>query len=137
MVKKGVFDFEKPISIQSFSFDVKNSEIKGDSLLLSIGIHPRYRITSDKTYEIFLEIGIDAKNEENVVFFDILAKMTTIVKFEEDHSENHKFLINAIAIMYSYLRPIVVQMTVMAKLPPLELEPLNFREIEMKEISSD
>lgn len=36
-----------------------------------------------------------------------------------------------VAIIYSYLRPIVLQMTVMAKLPPLDLPPANFENFKV------
>ena len=70
--------------------------------------------------------------EDNSKLFIVEAILGCVIEFLDSNKENEKYLNNAVAILYSYLRPLVAQMTVMAKLPPLDLQPLNFENIKIK-----
>ena len=80
-------------------------------------------------YIIQLNANIFFKQNEQDLFF-IKAIIIGAIEVGKDFEE--KSLNNMVAIMFSYLRPMVAQMTVMAKLPPLDLQPVNFEEFEVK-----
>lgn len=84
-------------------------------------------------YSIRVDTDIHFKQEQKEIFYidsSIFSVIKTNINFDE------KLLNNVVAIMYSYLRPLVAQMTTMAKLPPLDLPPANFENYEVKVIDS-
>lgn len=102
-------------------------------------------LTQSKKIEVKQGIGVDATKDKNIYTLqskiDILllqdkkemfyVKSAIIGVIDVEQNFDEKFLSNMVAIMYSYLRPLVAQMTVMAKLPPLDLPPLNFEDFEV------
>lgn len=77
-----------------------------------------------KTY---YESQAETKNDSNIIFsFDInmIGKFTFHKEFKENIGAN------IIAIMYSYIRPMVAQFTTLGGLPPLNIPPVNFSEIK-------
>ena len=57
--------------------------------------------------------------------------------FSFEDGIDKKLFRNLISILYSYLRPIAAQISVMAKLPPLDLPILNFSEINTDNIEEE
>ena len=54
--------------------------------------------------------------------------------FDYENELDEKLFPNLASILYSYLRPIVAQISVMAKLPPIDLPILNLSKIKVDEI---
>ena len=87
-------------------------------------------------YVIQVEVNIDvmqSKNKNKV--FNVNSLIIGAIEVEIGFDET--YLNNMVAIIYSYLRPIVAQMTVMAKLPPLDLPPANFDNFKVKIIPEE
>ncbi|MBU5294774.1 protein-export chaperone SecB [Anaerosalibacter bizertensis] len=81
---------------------------------------------------VVLNLGFFTKSDFNKVPFKIEIEVEGIFKWDEDLKNNKLRLEsllkeNAPAILYSYLRPIITQMTVEANLPPLIIPLMNFR----------
>ncbi|CAM3425438.1 hypothetical protein LS74_010225 [Helicobacter magdeburgensis] len=86
----------------------------------------------DNNYILVVWTNLTAKQKENDVFY---IKSTIMGKIAVQDGFQQEALKNMTAIIYSYLRPLVAQMTTMSKLPPIDLPPANFEdfEVELKE----
>ena len=120
----------KSIQLRKFDFE----QIKGlkdiENIELEQGIDAKYE-KKDNTYIIFLGHQIKLKQKENLIY-----TVNSMIMGHIEVKENFdpKYLNNVVAILYSYLRPMVAQVTVMAKLPPLDLPPMNFIDLKLEEI---
>lgn len=81
---------------------------------------------------VVLNLGFFTKSDFDKVPFKIEMEVEGIFRWDEDLKNNRSRLEsllkeNAPAILYSYLRPIITQMTVEANLPPLIIPLMNFR----------
>ena len=117
------------IQLKKFDFE-QTGALREES---EIGIHQKIGAIAKKEsanrYFIQLDINLSSKQEDLEVF-RIQAAIISIIEVSDNFEET--LLSNMVAIMYSYLRPMVAQMTVMAKLPPLDLPPVSFEEFEVK-----
>ena len=120
----------KSIQLRKFDFE----QIKGlkdiENIELEQGIDAKYE-KKDNTYIIFLGHQIKLKQKENLIY-----TVNSMIMGHIEVKENFdpKYLNNVVAILYSYLRPMVAQVTVMAKLPPLDLPPMNFTDLKVEEM---
>lgn len=121
----------KTIQLKKFDFEQTGKLVadkkKEINLEQKIGAIAKQETTN--IYIIQLNANIFFKQNEQDLFF-IKAIIIGAIEVGKDFEE--KSLNNMVAIMFSYLRPIVAQMTVMAKLPPLDLQPANFEKFEVK-----
>lgn len=139
---------EKESQVQpSDAFEIKTIQI-GEFNFKQVG-----KLAKDKSISMEQKVGAIAEKSENTYMIqskiDILflqsekeifyIKSAIVGVISVGKNFNEKFLNNMVAIMYSYLRPLVAQMTVMAKLPPLDLPPLNFEDfkVSVKDKPSD
>lgn len=139
---------EKESQVQpSDAFEIKTIQV-GEFNFKQVG-----KLTKDKSITMEQKIGAVAEKDKNTYIIqskiDILflqsekeifcIKSAIVGVISVGKNFNEKFLNNMVAIMYSYLRPLVAQMTVMAKLPPLDLPPLNFEDfkVSVKDKPSD
>lgn len=120
-------------TIQLFAFQFLKHKISNqDEINRTSGIQVEAKKRKDQNGEvdIITKINVDFQYAETrmisceAVF---IASISVSEKFDE------RFLNNVVAIIYSYLRPIVAQMTIMAKTQPLDLPPLSFENITIKE----
>ncbi|MGX2971070.1 protein-export chaperone SecB [Helicobacter sp. T3_23-1059] len=117
----------KTIQVGEFKFKQVGKLGKGKSIEIKQGVGAIAE--KDKnTYIIQSNIDISFLQGEQEIFY-IKSAIVGVIGVESNFNE--KFLNNMVAIMYSYLRPLVAQMTVMAKLPPLDLPPLNFENFKV------
>ena len=126
------------ISFKKFLFEILSfSLFENENLNLENGIaYATIKKENEENRLFILALTIDAKNNKTneVIFkFDI----ELLGKFIFAHGYDSKIANNAIAIMYSYIRPMVAQFTTLSGLPPLNLEPLNFSKIEIEEIDEN
>lgn len=128
-IKVGKFSFSAPIQIHKFYFEqVGKRDGKPKKIIQNIDA---VALQDDNAYIVQLEVNLQI-GEDNSKLFIVEAILGCVIEFLDSNKENEKYLNNAVAILYSYLRPLVAQMTVMAKLPPLDLQPLNFENIKIK-----
>ena len=80
-------------------------------------------------YIVQANIDIYFRQNKNEIF-TIESIIIGIIEVQDNF--NTDFLNNMVAMLYSYLRPLAAQMTTMAKLPPLDLPPLNFEKFKVK-----
>lgn len=123
-IKKFIFEQTSPLG--------QESEINIEQ---SLGAVTQKNVIDDSIveYSIRVDTDIHFKQKEKEIFYidsSIFSVIKTNINF------NEKLLNNVVAIMYSYLRPLVAQMTTMAKLPPLDLPPANFENYEVKVVDS-
>lgn len=122
------------IQFKKFSFEQTGKlgrDKKELSIKQSIGAIAKKQVEERKKIEyiIQVEVNIDVMRSRNKVFnvnSSIIGAIEVEIGFDEI------YLNNMVAIIYSYLRPIVAQMTVMAKLPPLDLPPANFENFKVE-----
>ena len=121
----------KTIQLKKFDFEQTGKLVadkkKEINLEQKIGAIAKQETTN--IYIIQLNANIFFKQNEQDLFF-IKAIIIGAIEVGKDFEE--KSLNNMVAIMFSYLRPMVAQMTAMAKLPPLDLPPVSFEEFEVK-----
>ena len=121
----------KTIQLKKFDFEQTGKLVadkkKEINLEQKIGAIAKQETTN--IYIIQLNANIFFKQNEQDLFF-IKAIIIGEIEVEKDFEE--KSLNNMVAIMFSYLRPMVAQRTAMAKLPPLDLPPVSFEEFEVK-----
>lgn len=107
----------------------------------------------NKDIEISNDIGIKtgtnisySKKEDNLILTELNIKMDLIMssnilahiestiiglfKFKNEFDE--RMVNNIAAMLYSYLRPIVAQMSIMSKILPIDLPPLNFSNLKFE-----
>lgn len=131
------FNIDK-ISFKKFLFEILSFSLsENDNLNLENGIaYATIKKEKDNDRLFILELTIEAKNNktDEVIFkFDI----ELLGKFTFTEGYDPKIAKNVIAIMYSYIRPMVAQFTTLSELPPLNLQPLNFSKIEIEEIDEN
>lgn len=119
----------KTIQLKKFDFEQTGELRKKINLNLSQGIGAIAKKESKNQYNIQLNVDLFFKQENKEVFY-IQSAILSIIEVSDNFEE--ALLNNMVAIMYSYLRPMVAQMTVMAKLPPLDLPPVSFEEFKVK-----
>lgn len=119
----------KTIQIQKFDFEQIDRLVPKKQIAVQLGVGSIAEKKDKNTYIIQTDIDISFLQTEKKVFY-IKFSIIAIIAVEPNFDE--KFLNDMVAIMYSYLRPLAAQMTVMAKLPPLDLPPLNFDNFEVK-----
>ena len=119
----------KTIQLKKFDFEQTGELKKKINLNLNQGIGAIAKKESENQYNIQLNVDLSFKQKNEEVFY-IQSSILGIIEVNEGFDE--ALLSNMVAIMYSYLRPMVAQMTVMAKLPPLDLPPVSFEEFKVK-----
>lgn len=119
----------KTIQLKKFDFEQTGELGQKKKINLNQGIGAVAKKESENEYIIRLNIDLSFKQGELEVFY-IKSDIIGMIQVESNFDEN--LLNNMVAIMYSYLRPMVAQMTTMAKLPPLDLPPVSFEEFEVK-----
>lgn len=72
------------------------------------------------------------ENKSELAYFS--SDIRAGVLIQEDF--NPKILNNVAAILYSYLRPLIAQMTVMAKIPPLDIPPMNLTGLKIDKVEA-
>lgn len=121
----------KTIQLKKFDFE-QTGELasnKKAEISLSQKIGALAKQESANIYIIQLNVDMFFKQNEQDLFF-IKSAIIGVIEVGKDFEK--KLLNNMVAIMFSYLRPMVAQMTVMAKLPPLDLPPVSFENFEVK-----
>lgn len=86
--------------------------------------------------QVVLFSKIDLEKEDRTIITTFDAVLSAVVEPLNNNEEIDKLIKNIAAILYSYLRPLIAQMTVMSKLPPLDLPPLNFTDIDYIDLSN-
>ena len=118
----------KTIQLGKFYFE-QTGELRQGEISFNQKIDAIARKESESGYIIRLNVDLSFKQEESEVFY-IRSIIIGVIEVESNFDEN--LLNNMVAIMYSYLRPMGAQMTVMAKLPPLDLPPVSFENFKVK-----
>lgn len=122
------------IQIVDFKFNLINNLINSDIEIADIGIKTGTNISYSKKEEdnlilTELNIKIDLMMHDNILAH-IESTIIGLFKFKNEFDE--RMINNIAAILYSYLRPIVAQMSVMSKIMPIDLPPLNFSNLKFE-----
>ena len=118
------------IKLKKFAFEQSNPYNDGVEPSLSYISDAKYKKEATQ-YDVVFACKFELKQKESLIF-----SVDSVISTKIETSENFdkKYLHNIVAIMYSYLRPMVAQVTVMAKLPPLDIPPMNFSKIVIGEV---
>lgn len=118
----------KTIQVKEFSFKQTGPFTKGETINMQQGIGA---IAEKNEVDYILQSKVDIsflQNKKEIFYIKFV--VVGVIGIEPNFDE--KQLNDMVKIMYSYLRPLVAQMTVMANLPPLNLPPLNFEGLEVE-----
>ena len=124
------------IQVVDFKFNLINNLMNSNiEIANDIGIKTGTNISYSKKEEednlILTELNIKI---DLMMSYKILAHIeSTIIGLFKFKNGFDEIMINNIAAMlYSYLRPIVAQMSVMSKIIPIDLPPLNFSNLKFE-----
>lgn len=126
----------KFIKLVRLNFKQKENLFNKNEIKLDLGLSSSFSKLPEGN-SIQLDLGIRLKllqenNNNDIEIGTIEVGIAGI--FIYNNEINHKLLPNLASILYSYSRPIVAQISVMAKLPPIDLPVLDLSKIEVKEI---
>lgn len=127
------FQFTDPVlsELQFYindNYDAQNEDI---NLKLSLSVNNNKLSGTEAVVELCVEIG----EKSALAPFYITATEGAIFRWEEgifsEEQDIHKFLsINAPALLLSYLRPIVSNITAMSKYPTYNIPFINFNDVK-------
>ena len=121
----------KTIELRKFKFEQIRGLENIKELVLEQGIGAKYLKKDSNTYLVLLEHKITIKQNDNPIY---TVESIIMSEIEVKEEFDPMYLNGIAAILYSYLRPMVAQVTVMAKLPPLDLPPMNFTDLKVEEM---
>lgn len=127
----------KSVKLTQLNFIQKDNPINMETMGIGLGFNASYsKLDDDNTIQFNLGIQLKLSQEDdskNKIDLGVMQfHLAGIFSFEDGIDK--KLFRNLISILYSYLRPIAAQISVMAKLPPLDLPILNFSEIDPNDI---
>lgn len=115
----------KGVSVLEFTFKAHPDGLgQSKTLALNTSVASQATKKSGGHYSVITQVDISSADGESLVGFESFAEILILIETNPEFDE--ALLKNAVAISYSYLRPLIAQMTVMSKLPPLDLQPLDF-----------
>lgn len=123
------------IQVVDFKFNLINNLMNSDiEIANNIGIKTGTNISYSKKEEdnlilTELNIKIDLMMSDNILAH---IESTIIGLFKFKNEFNERIINNIAAMLYSYLRPIVAQMSIMSKIIPIDLPPLNFSNLKFE-----
>ena len=128
----------KSIKLAQLNFMQKNNLINKDTIGLDLGFNTSYqKIKSENTsiqFNFGIQLKLSQKDDNNNKINIGVIQAYIIGLFDYENELDKKLFPNLASILYSYLRPIVAQISVMAKLPPIDLPILNLSKIKVDEI---
>ena len=123
------------IQVDNFKFNLitnlmnNNIEIAND-IGIKTGTNISYSKREDDNLILAeLNIKIDLMMSDYILAY-IESNIIGLFKFKNEFDE--RMINNIAAMLYSYLRPIVAQMSVMSKIMPIDLPPLNFSNLKFE-----
>lgn len=123
------------IQVVDFKFNLINNLMNSNiEIANDIGIKTGTNISYSKKEEdnlilTELNIKIDLMMSNNILAH-IESTIIGLFKFKNEFDE--RMINNIAAMLYSYLRPIVAQMSIMSKIIPIDLPPLNFSNLKFE-----
>jgi preprotein translocase subunit SecB len=130
-VKNSCFNVEK-VRVSELCFKV-NDEFGPNEVKLDINQKTGYAIIENENRaKLKMEIEL-FKTDRGIAPFDLKVVMEGFFNWEEDIDKDkleHFLLINGAAVLLSYARPIITQITTFAGFPPLILPLMNFVDSE-------
>lgn len=123
------------IQVIDFKFNLINNLMNSNiEIANDIGIKTGTNISYSKKEEdnlilTELNIKIDLMMSNNILAH-IESTIIGLFKFKNEFDE--RMINNIAAMLYSYLRPIVAQMSIMSKIIPIDLPPLNFSNLKFE-----
>lgn len=124
------------IQVADFKFSLVNNLMNKDieianniNIDIETGTNISYSKKEDNLILTELKIKMDLIMSENILAH-IESTVIGLFKFKNEFDE--RMVNNIAAMLYSYLRPIVAQMSVMSKILPIDLPPLNFSNLKFE-----
>lgn len=128
----------KSIKLAQLNFIQKSNLINKETIGIDLSINASYqKIKSENTsiqFNFGMQLKLSQKNDNNAEINIGVIQAHVIGLFDYENELDKKLFPNLASILYSYLRPIVAQISVMAKLPPIDLPILNLGKIKVDEI---
>lgn len=128
--KKSEFDI-KLIKLMYLNFKQNEKEINKREIRVNMTMKAFYSRLAHNNIQLNLNIKIALVQNNNL---DIGTIDSTIIGvFGYKDKINEELMPNLVSILYSYLRPIVAQLSIMSKLPPIDLPIINLSNIKVIE----
>ena len=128
--KKSEFDI-KFIKLISLNFEQNQKEINKNEIKVNMTMKAFYSRLAHSNIQLNLNVKISLEQNHN---YDIGTIDSTIIGiFGYKDKINEELMPNLVSILYSYLRPIVAQLSIMSKLPPIDLPIINLSNIKVTE----
>lgn len=114
--------FENPNPLSIFTSD---SEVQPN---IGVSVQAKAQNLGERNFEVVLDIKVDAKREEDVMFIVELsyAGVVTIANEVDEEHLNRFVMVEVPHLLFPYARNIVSDMTRDGGYPPLMLSPVDF-----------
>lgn len=128
-MKESGFQFERPLLI-GLTYDLNNEfELNSDKpidLKLNFTVEVNCDEEADKEAEVALILEIGSKDKDSPYY--IMAKEVSLFTWDNDSDEYSEVLLhqNAPALLLSYLRPMIVNITAASPYPAYNIPFLDF-----------
>ncbi|MBZ7949672.1 protein-export chaperone SecB [Campylobacter molothri] len=141
-IESGIFKILS-IEMKKFNFEqnkvtkINIDNVKSIQCKNKIGAIAKKQDSKEKDqFLIQLDFDIQAHIANNDVY-NISTSILSLIEFENKNKENELFLNNAVAIMFSYLRPMIAQITMLSGFPPYHLQPVSFEQFKVNIINNN
>ena len=124
VLKFNKYDVNKIIFIKNAKF--RKEEFNG--LDLNIDTNFNYpKDTEDNSFTVNLKIELGKDAEKNNYPFNIVAEITGFFELDKSELDRMKQFaeINAVSILFPYIRSLITTITANANIPPVVLPPMN------------
>lgn len=122
---KGKISFEE-YRVLEINYKLNTEFDSEESLMISFELGHDYQIF-ENGMTVQMGVNIFEDSEENKYPFEMNVNLEGLFSFE-GNVDGEKFLANALAILYPYIRAIVSSYTSLANIPPLTLPTINVQQ---------
>lgn len=107
-----------------------NPEFEGDEIDIQFDIEPQFQISEEKdSMIVLLEVDIFKDAIQNNYPFEMSIALVGMFQLEGMDDNIEKFKMNAVAILYPYVRSLVTSFTANSNITPLILPTINVNKL--------
>lgn len=115
-----------------------NPKFEGDEIDIQFDIEPQFQISEEKdSMIVVLEVDIFKDAIQNNYPFEMSIALVGMFQLEGMDDNIEKFKMNAVAILYPYIRSLVTSFTANSNITPLILPTINVNKLIKEKINSE
>lgn len=115
-----------------------NPKFEGDEIDIQFDIEPQFQISEEKdSMIVVLEVDIFKDAIQNNYPFEMSIALVGMFQLEGMDDNIEKFKMNAVAILYPYVRSLVTSFTANSNITPLILPTINVNKLIKEKINSE